>query len=115
MAYFTLIDCRIKIQICVGHFPDGRMRTRTFGIKGVRPGASADDVAAVTRAIGELLAYPIMRVRLVKKYLLINICNNDEADDLRDYASLHPKLRASVSHTGATTLDICIPQDTIFS
>ena len=71
MPHFELIDCRIKIQVCVGHFPDGRMRTRTFGIKGVRPDVNADDVAATARAIGALLAHPIVAVRLVRKYLLV--------------------------------------------
>ncbi len=55
-------------QLCVGHFPDGRMRT--FWIGGVRPDLSADDVAAVARAVAPLLAYPVVRVRFVRKYTL---------------------------------------------
>ena len=43
MPHLQLTDCRIKIQLCVGRFPDGRMRTRTFGIKNVRPDVGADD------------------------------------------------------------------------
>ena len=70
MPHCELIDCRIKIQICVGYFPDGRMRTRTFGIKDVRPDVSADDVAAVARVLAPLLAHPVVCVRLVRKYVL---------------------------------------------
>ena len=71
MPYFQLTDCKIKFQLCVGYFPDGRMRTRTFGIGGVRPDAGADDVAAVARAIAPLLAHPVVCVRLVRKYALV--------------------------------------------
>lgn len=74
MPHFQLIDCKIKIQIRVGYFPDGRARTRTFGVGPVRPDASADDVAAVAHAIAPLLAFPIVCVRLVRKY----ICSRDE-------------------------------------
>ncbi len=70
MAYFEFIDCRIKIQVCVGHFSDGRMRTRTFGIKNVRPDISADDVAAVVSAIARLLTFPVVCARLVRKYFV---------------------------------------------
>ena len=70
MAYLEFIDCRIKIQVCVGHFSDGRMRTRTFGIKNVRPDISADDVAAVVSAIARLLTFPVVCARLVRKYFV---------------------------------------------
>ncbi len=71
MPHLQLTECRIKFQLCVGRFPDGRMRTRTFGIKNVRPDVGADDVAAVARAIAPLLAHPIVRVYLRRKYRLV--------------------------------------------
>lgn len=76
MGYFKLVGCWIKFQICIGYFPDGRMRTRTFGISGVRPDVSADDVAAVAKAIAPLLAHPIVNVRVVRKYELAKDASN---------------------------------------
>ena len=71
MPHFERTDCRIKIQVCIGRFPDGRARTRTFGIKNVRPDVTADDIAAVVRALAPLLAYPVVQARLVRKYVLV--------------------------------------------
>ncbi|MDL2264724.1 hypothetical protein LJC31_08745 [Synergistaceae bacterium OttesenSCG-928-I11] len=73
MSQFILISCKIKFQLCVGCFPDGRMRTRTFGIKDVRPDVTADDVAAVARAIAPMLAHPVVQVRLVRVYAVVGL------------------------------------------
>ena len=71
MAYLELVRCRLAIQCCIGYFPDGRERHRTFSLQDVRPDASTDALASVVRAIAPLLAYPITKVRIVKKYVLV--------------------------------------------
>ena len=38
---------------------------------GIRPDASADALASVVRAVAPLLAYPITKVSIVKKYVLM--------------------------------------------
>ena len=67
MSYYEKISCRIAIQVCVGHFPDGRERHRTFSMKGVGPDASLEAIAAIIRALAPVLAYPITKVRKVVK------------------------------------------------
>jgi hypothetical protein len=57
----------LAIQICIGHFPDGRERHRTFSIKNIRRDADDDALIAVVRAIGSLLAYPVTKARLIVK------------------------------------------------
>ena len=71
MAHLELVRCRLAIQYCIGHFPDGRERHRTFSLQDVRPDASADALASVVWAIAPLLAYPITKVSIVKKYVLV--------------------------------------------
>ena len=66
------ITCRVAIQVCIGHFPDGRERHRTFSMKGVDPDASPEAIAAVVRALAPVLVYPITKVRkIVKRVILI--------------------------------------------
>ncbi|MDR1578835.1 MAG: hypothetical protein LBS35_00640, partial [Synergistaceae bacterium] len=57
----------LAIQICTGHFPDGRERHRTFSLKNIREDADDDALIAVVRAVGSLLAYPITGARLIVK------------------------------------------------
>ena len=71
MAYLKLVRCRLAIQCCIGYFPDGRERHRTFSLQDIRPDASADALASVVRAVAPLLAYPITKVSIVKKYVLM--------------------------------------------
>ena len=71
MAHLELVRCRLAIQCCIGYFPDGRERHRTFSLRDVRPDASADALASVVRAIAPLLAHPITKVSIVKKYVLV--------------------------------------------
>lgn len=59
--------CYMKFQVRVGYRADGSARTRTFGIRGVRPDISPEDAAACARAIASLLAYPVIRVYLLHK------------------------------------------------
>jgi hypothetical protein len=39
MSQFEFVSCRLAIQICTGHFPDGRERHRTFSVKDIKPDA----------------------------------------------------------------------------
>ena len=71
MAYFELVRCRLAIQCCIGYFPDERERHRTFSLRDIRPDASADALASVVRTVAPMLAYPITKVRIVKKYVLV--------------------------------------------
>ena len=67
MSYYEKISCRIAIQVCVGYFPDGRERHRTFSIKGIKPDAPLEAIASLARALAPVLAYPITKVRKVVK------------------------------------------------
>ena len=67
MPYYEKISCRVAIQVCIGHFPDGRERHRTFSIRGVNPDAPLEPIEAVVRALAPILAYPITKVRKVIK------------------------------------------------
>ena len=67
MSYYEKWSCRIAIQVCIGHFPDGRERHRTFSMRGINPDASPEAIAAVVRALAPVLAYPITKVRKVTK------------------------------------------------
>ena len=71
MARLELVRCRLAIQCRIGYFPDGRERHRTFSLQDIRPDASADALASVVRAIAPLLAYPITKVTIVKKYIMV--------------------------------------------
>jgi hypothetical protein len=57
----------LAIQVCVGHFPDGRERHRTFSLKNIKPDADAAALIAVIRAVGSLLAHPVTHARLIVK------------------------------------------------
>ena len=61
------ISCRIAIQTCVGHFPDGRERHRTFSLRHVRPDVSMETIRDIIRALAPLLKYPITKVTKVTK------------------------------------------------
>ena len=67
MSHYEKISCRIAIQVCVGHFPDGRKRHRTFSMRNINPDASLEAIGAVIRALAPVLAYPITKVRKVTK------------------------------------------------
>jgi hypothetical protein len=71
MARLELVGCRLAIQMNVGYFPNGRARRRTVTLRNVHPDASADQLAMVVRALEKVIAHPIIRVRVVKKYILV--------------------------------------------
>ena len=71
MSYYEKISCRIAIQVCVGHSPNGRKKHRTFSMMGIDPNASTKGIAAVIRALAPALAYPITKVTKVTKREII--------------------------------------------
>ena len=54
---YEKISCRIAIQMCVGHFPDGRERHRTFSLRHVRPDASMEAIMGLIRALTPVHEY----------------------------------------------------------
>jgi len=66
------ITCRIAIQICVGRFPDGRERHRTFSLRRVRPDISTETIRDIIRALAPLLEYPITKVTKVIKRVIFS-------------------------------------------
>jgi len=66
------ITCRIAIQICTGHFPDGRERHRTFSLRGVSPDVSPEAIRDIIRALAPLLEYPITKVTKVIKRVIFS-------------------------------------------
>ena len=75
------IKCRIAVQICIGHFPDGRERHRTFSLRDINPDVSADAIREIIRALAPLLAYPITKVRKVIKRELFSVREERHAED----------------------------------
>ena len=71
MSYVEFFTCRVAIQVCIGHFPNGRMRRRTFSMRKINPDASVESIAEVVRALAPLLIYPIIKVRKIVKRTLI--------------------------------------------
>ena len=69
---YEKITCRIAIQMCVGHFPDGRERHRTISLRHVRPDVSFETVLDLARAIAPVLTYPITKVTKVTKIVLFS-------------------------------------------
>jgi hypothetical protein len=95
VPYFEHISCRVAIQLCVGHFPSGRPRRRTISLHNIRRDASPDDIAAVVRALAPLLAYPIIKVRVVRKDAL----RFDEQTPGKKILG-YSRVSASISSTG---------------
>ena len=71
MSYVEFFTCRVAIQVCTGYLPNGRKRRRTFSMRGIRPDASVESIAAVVRALAPLLIYPIIKVRKIVKRTII--------------------------------------------
>ena len=62
---YEKISCRIAVQICVGHFPNGRKKHRTFSLRNIHPDVSLETIADIIRALTPLLAHPITMVTKV--------------------------------------------------
>ena len=69
---YEKITCRIAIQMCVGHFPDGRERHRTFSLKHIKPDVSMEAIRGIIRSLAPVLAYPITKVTKVTKTVLFS-------------------------------------------
>jgi hypothetical protein len=97
MSQFEFVSCRLAIQICIGHFPDGRARHRTFSIKNIRPDAEDTALLTVVRAVGALLAYPVTRARRLVKKRRVLFDNKAGMDPKEDAA---PETRADAPERG---------------
>jgi hypothetical protein len=80
MAFLRMVSCRLAIQVCIGHFDDGRERRRTFSLSGVRPDADAEAMATVVRAVAKLLKGPITKVRRVTRFTLVMDDGDNESE-----------------------------------
>jgi len=96
------ITCRIAIQICVGYFPDGRERHRTFSLRGVRPDVSTETIRDIIRALAPLLEYPITKVTKVIKRVIFSAEEESNAPDavLRAVVSVPLGSAALVAESG---------------
>jgi hypothetical protein len=101
MAVLELVRCRLAIQCCIGYFPDGRERRRTFSLPDVRPGASADALVSVVRAVAPLLKFPISKVSIVKKYVLAY--GSDESPSERARMSGRTLINGPAAYSAAST------------
>jgi len=75
------ITCRIAVQICVGYFPDGRERRRTFSLWHVRPDVTPEAIRDIIRALAPLLEYPITKVTKVTKRVIFSADEERNAPD----------------------------------
>lgn len=60
MAEYTTASCRLSLKLQIGTNEQGRPVTRSLSLRDVSPEAVADDVAAVSAALGALLDFPIV-------------------------------------------------------
>jgi hypothetical protein len=60
MASYVPVQSRLNIRVQLGTDASGNPVLATLGIRDVDPAATADAVAAITQAIGGLLAYPVV-------------------------------------------------------
>ncbi|MDR1581319.1 MAG: hypothetical protein LBS35_13265 [Synergistaceae bacterium] len=91
MSRFEFVSCRLAIQICIGHFPDGRERHRTFSVKNIKPDADDDALISVVRAIGSLLAHPITHARLIIKSRRVLFGDTKPGKDRQEDAARVPE------------------------
>lgn len=60
MAEYTAASSRISLRLQTGTNDEGRPILRSMSLRDVSPAAVADDVAAVSAALGALLDFPIV-------------------------------------------------------
>ncbi len=60
MAEYTNASSRVSLRVQTGTDDEGRPILRSLSLRDVSGDAIADDVAAVSSAIGALLDYPIV-------------------------------------------------------
>ena len=60
MAEFINASSRLSLRVQIGTNDEGRPILRSLSLRDVSDDAVADDVAAVSSAIGALLDYPIV-------------------------------------------------------
>ena len=84
------ITCRIAIQVCVGYFPDGRERHRTFSLWRVRPDVTPETIRGIIRALAPLLEYPITKVTKVIKRVIFSAEEERDAEKARRVTAAVP-------------------------
>jgi hypothetical protein len=107
------ITCRLAIQVCIGYSLSGTARHRTFSIKGINPDVDLSKVAAFVRdCIAPILAFPITKVRLVKK-VPIPLDEPEETTDVPDAEPCRDRsaaVRRPVLHAVSRFLFGCVTQ-----
>ena len=104
---YEKISCRIAIQVCVGHFADGRERHRTFSLRHVRPEASLETVARIIRALIPVLEHPITKVRKVTKREVFSdggatlIASSTQVDVVQVPTTEYPDVLLAITHDTA--------------
>ncbi len=69
MAQFKHISSSLRLTISLGE-QEGKNVTKTVSLSDISGAATADDLAAVAAALGELLEYPVASVRKYDTELL---------------------------------------------
>ena len=62
MAQFKHVSSSLRLTISLGE-EEGKSVTKTVSLSNISGAATADDLAAVAAALGELLEYPVASVR----------------------------------------------------
>ena len=88
--------CRIAIQMCVGCFPDGRERHRTFTLRHVRTDVPFETVLELARALAPVIAFPITKVSKITKTVLFSA----EAERGAEHAVPRPSVPTPRAETG---------------
>ena len=60
MAEYTTASCRLSLRLQIGTDEEGRPVLKSLSLRDVSSEAVADDVAAVSAALGALLEFPIV-------------------------------------------------------
>ena len=71
MAQFTHVSSSLRFTLSLGE-EEGKSVTKTVSLSNISGAATADDLAAVASALGELLEYPVASVRKYDTELIEN-------------------------------------------
>ena len=70
MAEYTIASSRLSLRLQVGTNDEGRPILRSLSLRDVSSDAAANNVAAVTTALGALLDYPIVETSKIDTSLV---------------------------------------------
>lgn len=65
MASYMSESSRLSLRLQIGTDGEGKALHRSMSLRNVNASATADDVSAVTSALGALLEFPIVKVQKV--------------------------------------------------